>query len=51
MFVAFMGLSFCGEMDGDWFATRLVVVLTGVLIVRGGVTLVCVAVALGVTML
>ena len=43
------GLSFCGEMDGDWIATRLGVVLAGVLATEEGVILECVAEALGVT--
>ncbi len=42
------GLSFCGEVDGDWIATRLGVVLAGVLVTEEGVILECVAEALGV---
>ena len=42
------GLSFCGEVDGDWIATRLGVVLAGVLVTEEVVILECVAEALGV---
>ena len=43
------GLSLCGEMDGDWIATRLGVVLAGIVATKEGVILECVVDALGVT--
>ena len=47
--VSRMGLAFCGEMDGDCMATRLVVDFVGVLTVEVGVSLVRFVAALGVT--
>ena len=44
-----MGLAFCGEMDGDCMATRLVVDFVGVLTVEVGESLVGFVAALGVT--
>ena len=44
-----MGLAFCGEMDGDCMATRLVVDFVGVLTVEVGESLVRFVAALGVT--